>query len=228
MRLTSPSALTDDRLQRVSSTVIMPSHAHRPLGHRLGAKALLVARCFRTVRLPTGRKGPRRDRRPAARRGHRPHHGAGALDDPAVACGDLGDWIDFSPDASTVLVTWYDKLRELVVSHDWTSPQASSAESRYEAGDGWLSLPTAGLSRPAESRMARRTSMCSTCPRAGGRRPGKPRDHELHYVALQPRCEVAVRIGTQGWRAQPEQLLRSGLGHGHGKTDHSAHDRHDV
>ena len=54
------------------------------LGHGLGAKALLVARCLRPVRLPTGRQGPRRPRRPAARRRHRPDHEARALDDPAV------------------------------------------------------------------------------------------------------------------------------------------------
>ena len=94
---------------------------------------------------------------------------------------------DFSPDGSTVLAaaTATAQSRCVVIA---TGRRHRPAARRADARPGmrWLLLPTAERSLPAGSRMARRTSMCSTCPRAGGRHPGEPAGRTCHRLLFSP------------------------------------------
>ena len=108
-----------------------------------------------------------------------------------------------------------------VVNSTGRRSQASSAESRCEAGDGWLLLPTAERPRPAVSRMARRTLMCYDLPsgrrmaswRAGRQGPQLATSlapmgshcscHSQKSRALASMNTASVRSGTQPQEDRP-------------------------
>ena len=134
------------------------------------------SRCFRPVRLPTGRQGPRRHRgQLEAHGGRRPGHGRVLWTRPDLP-GELGR--RRSTSVPTVPRFWHGDATTSQCKMWLIRLDAVTGRQRGEPmrglGRRWLSLPTAERSPPAVSRMARRTSMCSSCPRAGGRHPGEP------------------------------------------------------
>ncbi len=190
--------------------------ADRPLGHRLGAKALLVARDVRPVRLPTGRQGPGRlrGRLGAWWPSTWPRGGcSGRLRTSPAIGAERSTSVPTAPPSSRRATQGGRQVRQRVVTSTGRrhGPAARRADPR--PGGRWPLLPTAR--RSLLGHLENGEAYIDVLDLPSGRRThpgGRPASRTFTSYVFSPDGKSLFGVLVEGDAIQSRTLLRSDLG----------------